>query len=117
TFVLIGVTRSFIRGTPLPADLVVLTGIPMVLFTFYMITDPQTSPSRFRSQIFFGCSIAVVYYVLLTLHVQYMMFYSVTIVCSSRGVCLFLASLRAPVATITEATVPEVAISRAASVG
>jgi len=117
TFILIGVTRSFIRGTPLPADLVVLTGIPMVLFTFYMITDPQTSPSRFRSQILFGCSIAVAYYVLLTLHVQYMMFYSVTIVCAARGVCLLLASLRAPVTAVTEPAVAEVAKSRAASVG
>ncbi len=44
-----------------------LTGIPMVLFTFYMITDPQTSPSRLRSQIFFGASIAFAYYALLTL--------------------------------------------------
>ena len=98
TFIILGVARSFIRGTPLPAELVVLTGIPMVLFTFYMITDPQTSPSRFRSQIIFGCSIAFAYYVLLSLHVQYMMFYSVTIVCASRGVCLWLASLREPAA-------------------
>jgi hypothetical protein len=118
TFILLGIARSFIRGTPLPAELVVLTGIPMVLFTFYMITDPQTSPSRLRSQILFGCSIAVTYFALLTLHVQYMMFYSVTIVCAARGACLLLASLRAPVPIVAETVaVPEVAKSRAASVG
>ncbi|HET8781443.1 MAG TPA: hypothetical protein VFM63_03415, partial [Pyrinomonadaceae bacterium] len=98
TFVLLGVIRSTVRSTPLAAELVVLTGIPMVLFTFYMITDPQTSPSRLRSQILFGASIAFAYYALLTLNVQYMMFYSVTIVCAARGVCLLMASLRAPVA-------------------
>jgi hypothetical protein len=98
TFVLLGVLRSTIRSTPLAAELVVLTGIPMVLFTFYMITDPQTSPSRLRSQILFGASIAFAYYALLTLNVQYMMFYSVTIVCAARGVCLLMASLRSPVA-------------------
>jgi hypothetical protein len=117
SFVLIGIVRSFVRQTPLAAELVVLTGIPMVLFTFYMITDPQTSPSRLRSQILFGCSIAVTYYALLTLHVQYMMFYSVTIVCAARGVCLMLANLRAPMPVVAPAAVPEVAKSRAASAG
>ena len=99
SFIVLGIGRSFIMPSTIAAQLVVLTGIPVVLFTFYMITDPQTSPSRFRSQIIFGCSIACAYYVLLSLHVQYMMFYSVTIVCASRGVCLLLASLREPAAT------------------
>jgi Na+-translocating ferredoxin:NAD+ oxidoreductase RnfD subunit len=97
SFVLLGVVRSWFLNTPLWADLVVLTGIPMVLFTFYMITDPQTSPSRLRSQIFFGAAIAFTYHALLLLHVQYMMFYSVTIVCAARGLCLFLVSVRSPV--------------------
>jgi hypothetical protein len=96
TFILLAVIRSGVRSSPLWADLVVLTGIPAVLFTFYMITDPQTSPSRLRSQIVFGAAIAIVYHVLLMLHVQYMMFYSVTIVCAARGVCLLVASLKAP---------------------
>jgi hypothetical protein len=68
----------------------------MVLFTFYMITDPQTSPSRLRSQIFFGSGIALAYSVLLTLHVNYTMFYSVTAICAMRGLWLFAVSLRAP---------------------
>ena len=51
-----------------------LTGIPMVLFTLYMITDPQTSPSKFRSQIFFGAGIAFAYSLLLMAHVQYTCF-------------------------------------------
>ena len=104
SFVLLSVVRSWFRNTPLWADLVVLTGIPMVLFTFYMITDPQTSPSRLRSQIIFGAAIAFTYHALLLLNVQYMMFYSVTIVCAARGVCLLLASMRAPVLSAGQAS-------------
>jgi hypothetical protein len=100
TFILLGIFRSWLRQEPLSLDLVVLTGIPAVLFIFYMITDPMTSPSRLRSQIFFGSGIACAYFVLLTLHVQYMMFYSVTIVCALRGLGLFVLSLRAPSAKL-----------------
>jgi Na+-translocating ferredoxin:NAD+ oxidoreductase RnfD subunit len=91
TFVALGAGRAWLQHSAVVAELVVLTGIPMVLFTFYMITDPQTSPSRPRSQIFFGAAIAFAYSVLLMLHVQYTMFYSVTAVCTIRG--LWLAGL------------------------
>jgi hypothetical protein len=109
TFIMLGIGRAWLQGTPVVAQLVVLTGIPMVLFTFYMITDPQTSPGRLRSQILFGSSIAVAYYVLLTMHIQYMMFYSVTAVCAIRGLGLFALSLRAPVTSPEPATVRGVA--------
>jgi hypothetical protein len=96
TFVTLGVLRAWYHQGPVFAELVILTGIPMVLFTFYMITDPQTSPSRFQSQLLYGSGIAVMYSVLLLLHVQYTMFYSVTVVCSVRGLWLAASSLRAP---------------------
>jgi hypothetical protein len=96
TFIVFAVIRSYVVHSTIAAELVVLTGIPMVLFTFYMITDPQTSPSRLRSQILFGSGIAFAYTVLLYLHVQYTMFYSVTVVCAIRGLCLATLSLRAP---------------------
>jgi Na+-translocating ferredoxin:NAD+ oxidoreductase RnfD subunit len=96
TFIVLGVARALLRNTPVADELVVLTGIPMVLFTFYMITDPQTTPSKLRSQILFGGGIAVFYTVLLLMHVQYMMFYSVTVVCAIRGLWLTAVSLREP---------------------
>jgi enediyne biosynthesis protein E5 len=68
----------------------------MVLFTLYMITDPQTSPSRPRSQIIFGAGVAVAYSILFDLHVQYTMFYAVTVVCAIRGLVLYVASRRQP---------------------
>ena len=104
TFVVLGACRAwFIYGSSIVAELVPLTGIAFVLFTFYMITDPQTSPSRLGSQILFGSGIALAYSVLLLLHVQYTMFYSVTVVAATRGLWLYVQSLRAP------ASLPETA--------
>ena len=88
SFLVFAALRSWYLGYPFPGQLVVLTGIPMVLFTLYMITDPQTSPSKLPSQILFGSSIAFAYSVLLMAHVQYTMFYSVTAVCMLRGMWL-----------------------------
>ena len=105
TFIVLGIGRAWLQHSTVFAQLVVLTGIPTVLFTFYMITDPQTSPSRLRSQVLFGSSIAVVYSALLLLHLQYTMFYSVTVVCSIRGLWLCWLSLQEKLATAKPAAV------------
>lgn len=98
-FVVFGACRAWlIYDASIVAELVPLTGIAFVLFTFYMITDPQTSPSRLGSQIVFGSGIALAYSVLLLLHVQYTMFYSVTVIAALRGLWLATLSLRAPAA-------------------
>ncbi len=107
TFIVLGVGRAWLKHTVPLAELVVLTGIPMVLFTFYMITDPQTSPSRLRSQIFFGSGIALAYSVLLMMHVQYTMFYSVTAICALRGLWLLTLSLRLPSAKPASVLIPQ----------
>src|SRR5262245_37388098 len=41
--------RAEIHGTPIEAGLVPVTGFAFILFTFYMITDPATSPSAMTS--------------------------------------------------------------------
>jgi hypothetical protein len=94
SFVVFAGLRSWYLGYPFPGQLVVLTGIPMVLFTMYMITDPQTSPSKLRSQILFGSGIALAYSLLLMAHVQYTMFYSIAAVCMMRGMWLYWVDLR-----------------------
>jgi hypothetical protein len=94
SFVVFAWLRSMFLGYPFTGQLVVLTGIPMVLFTLYMITDPQTSPSKLPSQIIFGSGIALAYSFLLMAHVQYTMFYSVTAVCFVRGMWLQWLDLR-----------------------
>jgi hypothetical protein len=94
SFVLFAALRSWYLGYPFPGQLVVLTGIPMVLFTLYMITDPQTSPSKLSSQILFGSGIAFAYSLLLMAHLQFTMFYSVAAVCMVRGMWLYWVDLR-----------------------
>jgi len=94
SFVLFAGLRSWYLGYPFAGQLVVLTGIPMVLFTLYMITDPQTSPSKLSSQVLFGSGIALAYSLLLMAHVQYTMFYSVAAVCMIRGMWLQWVDMR-----------------------
>ena len=80
-------------GSPLDAEIAPLTNVAMVLFTFYMITDPQTSPAEPRRQVAFGLGIAATYGVLMCLHITYTIFYAVVIVCSIRGVWLAAESV------------------------
>ena len=114
-FMLLGAARAWYFGTPVLAELVPLTGIAFVLFTFYMITDPQTSPSRIRSQFFFGAGIALAYSVLLMLHVQYTMFYSVTVIAATRGMYLYAISRRAPAAVPAAVSVGPVRLPEGAA--
>ena len=97
TFIALAFFRAWVlQGTPVLPELVPLTGIPLVLFTFYMITDPQTSPSKPMCQVLYGSGIALAYSVLLLLHVQYTIFFSVTVIASIRGMWLAMVSLREP---------------------
>ncbi|MGD0435742.1 MAG: enediyne biosynthesis protein UnbU [Bryobacteraceae bacterium] len=119
TFILQAAFRSWRMDTPLVGQLVVLTGITMVLFTLYMITDPQTSPSRPRSQVIFGAGIAIAYSILFDFHLQYTMFYAVTAVCAIRGVVLYVAGKRqpAPQPAVFAAAAAAGSMSQAAPVG
>lgn len=96
---LLGAIRSYVLGSPFAAEWSIFSSVAMVLFSFYMITDPQTSPSEPRRQVIFGFGIAVAYAALLWLHVMYTMFYAVVIVCALRGLWLYAESVleRSPV--------------------
>jgi hypothetical protein len=95
-FVLQAVIRHYLYPTWLPASLAPMTSVAFLLFTFYMITDPQTSPSSVRGQIVFGFSIGAVYGLLMGFHVVYMIFPALFIVCVGRGIVLYLSE-RGPV--------------------
>jgi len=56
-----------------------------VLFTFYMISDPGTTPSRPRDQVWFGAAVAAAYGVLQVLHVVFGLFFALAAVCLLRG--------------------------------
>lgn len=72
----------------LPA-LTPMTGVAFVLFTFYMVTDPGTTPARPRDQVWFGAAVAMTYGALQVLHVVYGLFFALAIVCSVRGCVLW----------------------------
>jgi Na+-translocating ferredoxin:NAD+ oxidoreductase RnfD subunit len=55
-FVLQGQIRAWLGGTPPIAPLVTMTGVGFLLFTFYMVTDPATTPRDTRGQILFGAA-------------------------------------------------------------
>lgn len=93
-FALQAVLRSVINGTPVVAALLPMTGFAFILFTFYMITDPATSPSTILGQVCFGAAIAAGYAVLMELHIVFGMFYALTAVTAVRGLMLALANLR-----------------------
>ncbi|UFW90541.1 hypothetical protein BjapCC829_19200 [Bradyrhizobium barranii] len=95
-FAVQAVVRSAINGTPLMAACLPMTGFAFILFTFYMITDPATSPTRISSQIAFGIAVAALYGLLMELHVVFGLFYALTAVTAGRGIWLLLADLRKP---------------------
>jgi enediyne biosynthesis protein E5 len=97
-FVLQAWLRSRLLGTPLTAALLPMTGVAFLLFTFYMVTDPGTTPTRPGSQVAFGAAVAATYGALMVAHVVFGLFFGLLIVCALRGVGLWaIASYRAAV--------------------
>ena len=43
--------RSTLFGTPIVASLVPMAGVAFILYTFYMVTDPATTPSAPPAQV------------------------------------------------------------------
>jgi hypothetical protein len=66
-----------------------MTGVAFILYTFYMITDPATTPSGRRDQIAFGLSVAAVYGLLMVTHIVFGLFFALTIVCVCRGLGMY----------------------------
>ena len=86
--------RHLIFGSAFLPSLGPMTGMAFLLFTFYMVTDPPTTPSSPRAQVAFGLSVAAVYGLLMAFHVVFGLFFALVIVCTVRGSWLFLVSLR-----------------------
>lgn len=96
TFALQAFVRSTIFGTPAAAAWLPMTGVAFILYTFYMVTDPATTPNSTRGQILFGASVAVTYCVLMVVHVVFGLFFALTIVCALRGGGLWIEARLAP---------------------
>jgi len=88
-FVAQAALRSLFFETPFGAGLVPMTGVAFILYTFYMVTDPATTPEGRRDQIVFGLSVAGVYGLLMVNHIVFGLFFALTIVCAVRGLCMY----------------------------
>jgi len=100
------VVRHFLFETALIPALSPMTGVTFLLFTFYMVPDPGTTPSAFRGQVIFGVAVAVTYSVLVMLHIPFGMFIGLLIVCSARGLILYAKALRRTEPARAAATAP-----------
>lgn len=93
-FALQALIRNLLFGTSWTGGLVPMTGVAFLLFTFYMITDPGTTPTKPLNQVAFGGGVALVYSFLLILHVAFGLFFALVIVCTLRGIGLYALAAR-----------------------
>jgi hypothetical protein len=99
--------RSQLQGTPMAAAVLPVTGMAFLLFTFYMVTDPATTPAAPLGQLAFGAAVAAVYGLLMRAHVVFGLFFSLLVVCSIRGLGLvLLAWVRSPLRSHAGRPVP-----------
>ncbi|MGB5768444.1 MAG: enediyne biosynthesis protein UnbU [Crocosphaera sp.] len=92
-FFLQAAIRSYWFETPLVPALLPMTGVAFVLFTFYMISDPGTTPLQPKNQVIFGLSVAAAYGVLMMFHVVFGMFFGLTFICLIRGLIYYFKPL------------------------
>jgi hypothetical protein len=95
-FVAQALLRHWMLGASLSAALMPMTGVAFILFTFYMVTDPPTTPSSTRGQVLFGASVAAAYGLLMVSHIVFGLFFALTIVCSIRGIYLYVSGYAEP---------------------
>jgi Na+-translocating ferredoxin:NAD+ oxidoreductase RnfD subunit len=94
-FVLQAVIRHFLFGNLLLPSLNPMTGVAFLLFTFYMVTDPATTPTTVRGQMAFGAAMAAAYGTLMAFHIVFGLFFGLTLVCVGRGALLYLRAVAA----------------------
>lgn len=109
-FALQAVARHFLFGEVLLAALTPMTGLAFVLFTFYMVTDPGTTPSNKRSQVMFGAAVAATYGVLVACHIVFGLFFALSIVTVGRGLLMHVAAWRVVFAGRRELALAPVAV-------
>jgi len=121
-FFLQALLRHLFLGHALGGALMPMTGVAFLLFTFYMVSDPGTTPLAVRGQVGFGAAVALVYGLLMSVHVVFTLFFALTIVCAVRGTYLWLKELadrraeqRAFVPGTADAAVPQPAMAASAT--
>jgi len=92
-FVAQALLRNLFLSTPILGALNPMTGVAFILFSFYMISDPATTPFSRRSQIAFGMAVAGAYGLLVSMHVAFGLFFALTSVSTLRGLMQYLTNL------------------------
>lgn len=102
-FALQAVIRHQIFDAQLAAALLPMTGVAFILYTFYMITDPATTPNSLIGQLVFGFGNACLYGLLMSLHIVFGLFFALTITCMLRGAILYAEAWLAERIPVTRA--------------
>ncbi|RKS08153.1 hypothetical protein DFP74_3847 [Nocardiopsis sp. Huas11] len=89
-----GLLRVLLLDAAPVAVLAPVTGLAFVLFTFYMVTDPATTPSKPRNQVLFGLAVAAGYGLLTAAHISFGLFFALVAVCAVRGLYLYVNAMR-----------------------
>jgi hypothetical protein len=95
-FVLQGIVRAKLFGTPFFVPLMPMTSAAFIIFTLYMIPDPATTPLHPARQAFFGFAVGIVYGIIQMMHLVFGLFFALLIVCALRGVSLHITALASP---------------------
>lgn len=90
SFALQAMIRSYWHDAPLLPALLPMTGFAFILFTFYMITDPGTTPSQPVFQVAFAAATAAMYGLFMELHIVFGLFYALTVVTFLRGSLIWI---------------------------
>lgn len=91
-FVAQAAVRAVFTDIAFTAALVPMTGVAFILYTFYMVTDPATTPERRWAQVGFGAAVAAAYGVLMTLHIVFGLFFALTAISAIRGSLLWASA-------------------------
>jgi hypothetical protein len=86
--------RSVVTNTEVWIAIAPMSGMAFVLFTFYMISDPMTTPQSRKGQIVFGVATAAVYGLLSHFGVVFGLFFSLCLSCAGRGMLTWLGVVR-----------------------
>lgn len=88
--------QAFVRGIVYDIPFLPLfnpfTGVAFLLFSYYMVSDPATTPTKLSNQIWFGAMVGIVYGVLVINQIVFGQFFALFIVCLGRGIILFVKS-------------------------
>ncbi len=93
--------RSLVSPQAFQTLLAPMTGLAFVLFTFYMITDPMTTPRTTQGQVAFGVATAAVYGALSHAGIVFGLFFALCLVCAARGALLWWAARRVGAVAVT----------------